>query len=309
MIADLLVLKPLPSIEAELAADFTLHRPEKLDSAALARLGPLVRGIVTPGGGQVDKALIDALPKLELIACFGVGTDQVDSVHAASRGILVTNTPDVLTDEVADLALGLLLATVRRIAAGDRHVRAGKWPSGGFPLVDSLIGKKVGIIGLGRIGSAIARRAEAFGLQIAYHNRNQRSDTAYRYYADLRSLARDSDILMIVTPGGPETRHLVDAAVLEALGPKGYLINIGRGSNVDEAALIAALAGGRLAGAGLDVFEKEPHVPEALRAMENVVLQPHMGSATPNTRKAMADLVIANVRAHFAGRPVLTPLA
>jgi len=268
------------------------------------------RGLATRGDVGADAALIDLLPNLEIIACFSVGYDGVDLARCRERGIVVTNTPDVLTHCVADLGMGLVLAVLRRIVEGDRYVRAGRWlREGVMDLGAAPRGKTLGIVGLGRIGLELAARAEAFGMNIAYYNRNQRADVDYAYHGDPASLAAACDVLALTCPGGAETHHLVDADVLAALGGAGVLVNIARGSVVDEAALVAALQSGTIAGAGLDVFEAEPQVPEALFAMDNVVLQPHQASATVQTRTAMGDLTIDNLLAHFAGKPPLTPVA
>jgi len=267
------------------------------------------RGLATPGNVGVDAALLDLLPNLEIVSCFSVGYDGVDLARCRERGITVTNTPDVLTDCVADLGMGLVLAVLRRIVEGDRYVRAGRWPrEGDLAFGTAPRGKTLGIVGLGRIGRALALRAEAFGMRIAYHNRNPRTDVDYAYHAEPRALAEAADVLALTCPGGEATRHLVDAEMLAALGPDGVLVNIARGSVVDEAALVAALETGGIAGAALDVFEAEPQVPEALFAMDNVVLQPHHASGTVDTRTAMGNLTIDNLLAHFAGRSVLTPV-
>lgn len=271
--------------------------------------GPGVRAVVTGGSEGIDAATIDALPDLGLIAVCAVGYDKVDVAHAKARGVAVTNTPDVLTDDTADMAIALMFAVFRRVPQYDRYVRAGEWAAKGAPpLARRLTGRRIGILGLGRIGSAIAKRCAPFASEIAYHSRRPVAGAPYRYAADARALAASADVLVIAVAGGAESAKLVDAAVLDALGPEGALINIARGSVVDEAALVAALAEGRLGAAGLDVFAHEPQVPEALRAMDNVVLAPHQGSATIETRRAMADLVIANVDAFFAGEPLKTPL-
>jgi lactate dehydrogenase-like 2-hydroxyacid dehydrogenase len=297
-----------PGTLRELEETFAAHRlwEAKDRQALLAQLRDRVTGIATPGGVGADAALMDALPKAKIISCFAVGVDAVDLAAAKARGIAVTNTPDVLTDCVADLGMGLTLAVMRRIVEGDRFVRAGKWLKGALPLGTKLGGKTMGIVGLGRIGRAIAHRAEAFGMNIVYHGPSAKSDVPYRYYPGLLEMARDSDVLMVASPGGAGTRHLVNREVIEALGPKGVLVNIARGSVIDEAALTAALADGRLGGAGLDVFEDEPRVPEALFQLDNVVLQPHHASGTHDTRAAMGRLVVDNLKAHFAGRPLLT---
>lgn len=267
------------------------------------------RALVSFGSVGASAAIMDALPKLEMIGLFSVGYDKVDVDHARTNGIRVSNTPDVLTDDVADLAVGLLYATVRNIAANDRLVRAGDWAWGVKPALSGRVtGSRIGILGLGRIGRAIAHRLEPVAGEIIYHNRREAADAPYRYVADPIDFARECDVLIVATSGGPEAAKLVDAAMLDALGPDGVIINISRGSVIDEDALVAALADKRIGGAGLDVFAHEPQVPEALFAMDHVVLQPHQGSATVHTRKAMADLVLANLDAHFAGEDLLTPV-
>jgi len=305
------VLPTLSPADAVLEKAYVVHKLWlATDRAAfLAALGAEVRAVVTTGGGGAKAEVIDSLPALEIISCFGVGVDAIDIPLCKARGIAVTNTPDVLTNDVADMAIGLLLATLRRLPQGDRFVRSGKWLAGNFPLSDALGGKVMGIVGMGRIGQAIGHRAEAFGVRVVYHGPRQKPDLPQRYYPDLRKMAQESDILMVACPGGAATRNLVDAGVLHALGPQGYLINIARGSVVDEPALVTALQAGKLAGAGLDVFADEPKTPELLWAMENVVLQPHAGSATHQTRAAMGDLVVRNLAAHFSGEPLLTRYA
>lgn len=252
-------------------------------------------------------ALIDRMPNLRAICSFGVGYDSIDVKHAQQKGIQVSNTPDILNDCVADIAFGLLLAAARRLGHGDRYVRNGLW--GGdtaFPLGVRVSGKKLGIVGLGRIGAAIARRAGGFDMKVRYHNRNPRPDSLLVYEPSLLELARWSDFLVIATVGGPSTRHMINKEVLEALGPKGIIVNIARGSVIDEAALVDALVAGRLGGAGLDVYEDEPRVPDALKALDNVVLVPHIASATAETRQAMAELVLKNVEAFATQGTVLT---
>ncbi len=285
-----------------------LHRPtpDALDPALRAR----VRAIATEANRGADRALIAALPKLELIAVFGVGTDAVDLVAARDHGIPVTNTPGILGDEVADLAIGLMLASARQILFADRYVRDGSWASKGpIPLGRGVGGKTMGVVGLGGIGRAIADRGAAFRMRVIYHGPRRKPDAPYEFVPDLVELARRSDYLMVACKGGPETQHLVSAAVIDALGAKGTLINVARGSVVDERALIAALAAGRLGHAALDVFESEPNpAPELLR-FPNVIVQPHQGSATVETRTAIGQLMIDNLDAHFAGRPLLTPVA
>jgi hydroxypyruvate reductase len=293
----------------QLDRDYSVHRlwEAKHRSTFLGEVKDRVRAIVT-GPGRVDAELMAALPKTEIIATQSVGTDHIDLAAARARGIHVTNTPDVLTDDVADLAMALVLAVSRRIVAGDRFVRDGKWLQANLPLATKVGGATMGIVGLGRIGQAIAKRAEAFGMKVVYYGPRAKADVAHRYYSDLVAMARDVDYLMVSCPGGPGTRHLVNAEVLNALGTKGVVVNISRGSVIEEAAMVERLRDGRLGGAGLDVFADEPRVPEALLALENVVLQPHVGSATHATRGAMGQLVIDNLKAHFAGKPLLTPV-
>lgn len=294
-------------VERQLAPHFTLVGEADVEGAVAAH-GPAIRAIATRGRLKVDEALMARLPALEIIANFGVGYDSVDAQAAARRGVVVTHTPDVLNEEVADLTLGLLLATVRDLPRADRFVREGKWLKGAFPLSATLRARTVGIVGMGRIGKAIARRIEAFGLPIAYHTRTPQPDLPYRHYADLVALARDVDILILILPGGPATDRLVDAEVLAALGPDGILINVARGTVVDEAALVEALKSGTILAAGLDVFRDEPRVPEALLALDNVVLLPHVGSATRHTRAAMGQLVVDNLLSWFDGKGALTPV-
>ena len=307
---DIVVMGPIyaPTL-SQLDAICTVHRlweaPDK--NAFLADLCGRVDTAVTSGGRGMTAEEMRALPALKLIACFGVGVDAIDVDSATAFGIKVTNTPDVLTEDVADLALALLLATVRRVAAGDRFVRDGLWLKGAMPLTQSLQNKTLGIIGMGRIGHAIAKRAQAFGMQIAYQG-PRRKPEPYAYFADPVELARHCDVLLAACPGGEATRGLVSVAVIEALGPEGVFVNIARGSVVDEAALVDALVQGRLGGAGLDVFADEPRVPDALVELDQVVLQPHVGSATFATRQAMGQLVIDNVAAWFAKKPLVTPV-
>lgn len=288
---------------------FELVACERADPALLSpEERARVRGMAVMT--KIDAAFIDAFPNLEIIANFGVGYDGVDAAHAGLRNVMVTNTPDVLTEEVADTTVGLLINTARELATAESYLRAGRWVSeGAYPLSRlTLRGRKAGIFGLGRIGKAIARRLEAFGLSIAYHNRRPASDVAYAYYPSLHALAEAVDTLIIAAPGGAETEKAVDAGILKALGPDGILVNIGRGSTVDEEALAAALADGTIAAAGLDVFAKEPHVPDALLALPNATLLPHVGSASIATRRAMANLVVDNLAAWFAEGRALTPV-
>lgn len=306
---EILQTTPLPpAVEEILQRDYQVHRlwqaPDR--GALLGEVAGRVRGLVTSGSVGADRSLIEALPKLEIISSFGVGYDPIDIDCAKERGVIVTNTPDVLTDDVADIAMVLLLSVMRRIPQGDQFVRQGLWARGKFPLTDKMGGKVMGIVGLGRIGQAIARRAEPFGIEIRYFGPRRKDSVPYRYYDNLVAMAKDVDILMIACPGGKATENLVNAAVIEALGPKGYVVNIARGSVVDEPVLVKALVEGRLAGAGLDVFADEPNVPEALLKLDSVALAPHVGSATHATRNAMGELVLKNLAAHFDGQPVLT---
>lgn len=258
----------------------------------------------------VDARLIDALPNLEIIANFGVGYDAVDAKHAASKGIMVTNTPDVLTDEVADLAVGLLINTVRELSKAEAWLRAGRWAGEGpYPLTKgTLRGRSIGIFGLGRIGMAVARRLEAFGLPISYHNRNKVEACPYTYHPTLLSLAEAVDTLICVAPGGAATEKVIGREVFEALGPNGIFVNVGRGSTVDEEALAQALADGTILSAGLDVFAREPHVPESLLRVDNACLLPHVGSASVHTRQAMGDLMVDNLISWFNDGKALTPV-
>jgi lactate dehydrogenase-like 2-hydroxyacid dehydrogenase len=310
---DLISVAPLmPVAMARLEERFTIR---KLPAAAaeqpafLAGLAEHARFLQTTGFHGASAAMIDALPKLEIIACMGVGVDAVDLPRARQRNIAVTNTPDVLNDDVADLAISLVLMAGRRLALSDRWVRDGRWLKGGQPLATKVSGKTVGIIGLGRIGKAIARRALAFDMTVVYHGRHRQPDVPYRHYPDLVAMAADVDFLIAIVPGGPETRHLVDAKVIAALGPAGILINVSRGSVVDEPALVAALQNGALGGAALDVFAEEPRVPAELLAMDQVVLTPHVGSATTETRIAMCNLVVDNLIAQLDGKTLPTRYA
>jgi lactate dehydrogenase-like 2-hydroxyacid dehydrogenase len=308
---DLLMIGPMyKPTQSVFESTYTIHKlweaPDR--DAFLASVADRITAVASTGTRGVDDATMGKLPKLKVIGHFGVGVDSVDVEAARRRGITVTNTPDVLTEDVADIALALLLGAVRRVPQGDRYVREGKWLKGPMALTQSVQGKKVGIVGLGRIGKAIAKRCEAFNLPVSYHGRSRQAAIAYPYHADLVSLAREVDILVVAAPGGEETRGLVGRAALEALGPEGAIVNIARGSVIDEAAMIEALKSGKLGAAGLDVFDKEPQVPAELLALENVVVQPHVGSATHPTRTAMGQLVIDNIAAHFAGKPLITPV-
>ncbi len=296
----------MPELEARLEASCTVHRLVQAADrdAFLAEIAPRVRGIITGGVTGASRALMASMPRLEIVAVNGIGTDAVDLDYAKSRDIRVTTTPDVLTDDVADLAMALLLATSRQLCAGDRYVRQGLWGKAGLPLAWKVSGKRLGILGLGRIGRAIARRAEGFAMEIAYTDVVQIPGIAYRHEPSLLDLARWADMLVVAASGGAGSKGIVNTAVLDALGPRGLLVNVARGSIVDEPALVAALQDGRLGAAGLDAFVDEPHVPEALWTMDNVVLQPHRASATIETRIAMGELVLANIEAQFAGRPL-----
>jgi lactate dehydrogenase-like 2-hydroxyacid dehydrogenase len=309
--AEILMLAPMPPLViGALEEGFTLHKAWTAPDpdGFLREVGPRVRGIAAGGHVPIDGALFDQLPRLEIVSSFGVGYDHVDAKEAGRRGIVVTNTPDVLTDEVADLAIGLLIATLRHLPQVDRYLRAGKWLDKPYPLTPTLRGRKVGILGLGRIGRAVARRLEGFDVPIAYHGRS-RQDVPYAYHPTLVGLAQEVDVLISVAPGGADTRNMVNAEVLRALGPDGVFINVGRGSVVDEPALVRALADGTILSAGLDVFADEPNVPAELTAMEHVVLLPHVGSASVETRRAMGQLVVDNLRSWFAGKGALSPVA
>jgi hydroxypyruvate reductase len=293
-----------------LGTEFTIHPlwEAKEPLTFLASIADRVRGFANFTGYPVSAKLMEALPKLEIIATMSVGTDHIDLATAKARGIAVTNAPDVLTDCVADLGMGLTINLARNLVVADRFVRAGDWTKGLFPLATKLGGATMGIVGLGRIGKAVAKRAEAFGMRIVYYGRRRVPDATYSFYDDLVAMARDSNFLMLTCPGGEATRNLVDAKVIEALGRDGLLVNIARGSVVDQPALIAALQSGTLGGAALDVYADEPRVPEALMKLDNVVLAPHIASATHATRRAMGNLMIDNLLAHFAGKKLLTPV-
>jgi hydroxypyruvate reductase len=300
-----------PGTTARLDRAYLLHRLWQASDRKdfVAEVAPRVRAAVTNGIVGMKGELIEALPELEIIGVFGVGVDAVDLAVAKTRGVRVTNTPEVLTEGVAELAIALLLAVARRIPFNDRFVRAGRWPKEGDPaLSSSLAGRRLGIVGLGRIGRRVGELAEAFGMVVCYTGPRRKDDVAWRYYDDLVAMAREVDCLMITCKGGSETAGLIGREVIDAVGPEGWLINISRGSVVDEPALVDALVNGRLGAAGLDVFAREPQVPEALLGLDNVVFQPHQGSASEETRAAMGRLVLDNLEAHFAGRPLLTPV-
>ena len=293
----------LASCEQALARRYTVHKLHEVadKDAWLAEHGARIRG---HAGAGVQADLMDRLPNLEIIAGFGVGYDSIDTAAARARNIRVTNTPDVLNDAVAELAIGLMIALARRIPQADRFVREGRWTAGNYGLFSELTGKTVGILGLGRIGKEIAQRAQAMKMRVVYFGRRRQPNVPYVYYDDLEHMARDSDWLVLVAPGGKDTEGIVSRRVLEALGPEGRLVNVARGTLVDEPALVELLAGGGLGGAALDVFVDEPRVPEALLGLDNVVLSPHQGSATRQTRDAMGALLVANLDAHFAGEPL-----
>jgi lactate dehydrogenase-like 2-hydroxyacid dehydrogenase len=303
------VTKLSPLLEPQIRDVFHLHdRLHETDPAAFANLAPSIRAIAASGESKVPAALIAQLPALEIISVFGVGYDGVDVAAAKARNVMVTHTPNVLNDDVADLAIGLMLSAARQLPAADRYVKDGQWPKGPMPLARKVSGARMGIVGMGRIGQAIAQRALAFNMSVAYTARSAKANIPHAYYPSATALAAESDYLVVITPGGEGTRKLINAAVLKALGTKGILVNVARGSVVDEAALIEALQNGVIGGAGLDVFEAEPNVPEALRAMPHVVLAPHIGSATSQTRQAMADLAFNNLKSHFDGHAVHTPV-
>jgi lactate dehydrogenase-like 2-hydroxyacid dehydrogenase len=309
---DILMTAPMmPIVIDALDKAFTLHRLwEQTDKEAfLAEFGPRIRGVATSTlFGRVDATLLDRLPNAEIVSSFGVGYDNVDAAEAARRNIIVTNTPGVLDDEVADLTLGLLLATLRKIPQADRYLRDGKWLKASFPLSATLRERKVGIVGLGRIGKAIAKRLSGFDVSIAYHGRTQQDDVAYPYYPTVTGLAEACDVLIVITPGGASTKHLINAEVLKALGSNGVLINVARGTVVDEQALIEALKSGTILSAGLDVYEDEPRVPQELIDLEHVVLLPHIASASVHTRNAMGKLVADNLISWFDDKGPLTPV-
>jgi lactate dehydrogenase-like 2-hydroxyacid dehydrogenase len=311
---DLLIYGPMrPILENGFPDQFVVHAAET--RADLERLTPdtvaKLRGMaVTYHTVHANKDVLGQFPKLEVIASFGVGYDHVDAAHARDNNIIVTNTPDVLTEEVADVAMGLLISTLREFVKADRYVRSGLWQTQNYPLsVGSLRDRKIGIVGMGRIGQAIGRRLEASRVPVSYHSRNPAAGVSYKHYGNLIEMAKAVDTLIVIVPGGASTNKMINEEVMKALGPRGVIINVARGSVVDEQALVAALKSGTILAAGLDVFDKEPNVPDELKAMQNVVLLPHIGSASVVTRNAMDQLVVDNLKAWFAGKPPLTPVA
>jgi lactate dehydrogenase-like 2-hydroxyacid dehydrogenase len=308
----LLVGSRKPVIVGGLESKVTLHYllEVKDQDVFVKSIGDKIRAIaVAYTANKVDANFMQKFPKLEQISSFGVGYDHIDAKWAGAHGIIVTNTPEVLNEEVADTALGLLLCTVREFPQSDRYVRAGKWPNAQYPLTKATLrNRTVGMVGMGRIGKAIARRLEAFGVPVVYHSRNSQAGVSYKYYPKLVDMARDVDTLMVIVPGGPATANMINAEVLKALGRDGILINMARGSVVDEPALIDALENRTIYSAGLDVFAKEPQVPKELIEMDRIVLFPHLGSSTEVTRAAMDQLVVDNILAWVAGNAPLTPV-
>lgn len=308
---DILVTRPIyPPAMADLEHAFVVHKPWLVPDAArmLREAAPRIRALVTQGSIGFTREQVAALPALEIIALFG-SNKTLDLAPARERGIAVTNTPDSISDAVADLALGLMIASMRRIGECDRFVRAGRWPTTASPAGREVRGKVCGIVGLGAIGRGVAQRAAACGMTVRYQGPRRKADAAWAYHEDVLSLARESDCLVVTCPSTPATRNLIDARVLDALGAEGFLVNVARGAIVDEAALIAALAERRIAGAGLDVFREEPHVPPALLALDNVVLTPHIGSTTVEVREGRRRMLLANLRAHFAGQALPSPVS
>jgi lactate dehydrogenase-like 2-hydroxyacid dehydrogenase len=309
---EVLLIGPLkPVVVNGLEAGCTLHKlAAAKDHDAFIANHADVRAIACSATTErIPGSLMERFPKLQIVSSFGVGYDHMDVKWAAAHGVVLTNTPNVLTEEVADTALGLLLCTVRELPQAERYLRAGKWRSGDYPLSEaSLRNRTVGMVGMGAIGQAIARRLDAMGVPVVYHTRQQRPGLSYRHYPQLLDMARDVDILFAIVPGGAATANMINAEVLDALGPNGILINMARGSVVDEPALIKALQEKRILSAGLDVYAKEPNVPQELIAMDNVVLFPHLGSASVFTRAKMDQLIVDNILAWAAGKPPLTPV-
>lgn len=310
----ILMVPRLPApLVARLSERYTVLGPlERSAPDALPAGAGAVQALLTVGSQKTDAALIDALPALRLIACYGTGVEGVDGAHAKARGVALTNAADANAASVAEFAIGLLLASARQIGQGDRLVRAGRWRGNAvqrMPVAPGLTGRRLGIYGLGAIGTRIASLATAFGMEIGYHNRSRRADVDYAYHDSLLGLAGWCDMLMVAARAGAGNRHAVDAAVLAALGPQGYLVNISRGSAIDETALCEALEQGVVAGAALDVYEHEPHVPDRLKAIETVVLTPHIGANADQAQQAQQDLMVGNIDALFAGAPLLSPVA
>ncbi|HVZ44904.1 MAG TPA: 2-hydroxyacid dehydrogenase [Ramlibacter sp.] len=304
----LAMTQPSPLLLPQLEGGYLVHEFQGMAPERFAQVAPRIRGVFGGGESVLPGDLIARLPALEVVTIMGVGYDGVDVAAAKARGVPVTHTPDVLNDDVADLALALMLGISRQLVQADCHVRSGAWSREPLALGRKMSGARLGIVGIGRIGRGIARRAAAFDMKIAYTARNARAELPFTYFPNAVELAAASDYLVVITPGGAATRKLIGADVLRALGPDGILVNVARGSVVDEAALIEALRSKTIAGAALDVFENEPNIDERLRELPNVLLTPHIGSATFGTRQAMADLVVANLRAHFAGQPLVTPV-
>lgn len=302
----------LPSVMQKLESEYKVHRYWEADdqAALLESVKSDCTGVVTDGGRGVEAAVLQQLPKVKMVGVFGVGVDAVDLDYCKEHGIAVSNTPDVLSDDVADMAMALALAVSRQLVTGDAYSRAGRWPTeGAMPLTRRVMGKRAGIYGMGSIGNALAKRLEGFGMQISYCNRSERAGSGYQFVASLEELAKNVDYLFVTASATPESVGAVNAKVLDALGSDGYLINVSRGTLVDEPVLVEYLQNNKIAGAGLDVFAKEPTIPEALYSLDNVVLQPHNASGTWETREAMGKLVLDNMAAHFANKPLLTPVA
>lgn len=306
----LIVQKRTQLLLDALTRDYTVYdygrAPDK--DTFVAEVASDVRAMLTNGRGGAGASLIAALPRLEIICCFGVGYEMVDLESCRTRGITLTNAPGTNDVGVAEMALLLMLAATRKLVAADSFVKAGRWPDGGFPRTHTIGGKKLGIVGLGRIGTKIALRADAFGMDIAWHGPNRKPDAPWPYMTDLMQLAEWADYLVLSCPGGDATRHMISTPELRALGPDGILVSVARGSVVDPDAVIAALEEGIIAGAGLDVFEGEPDLPEAIRALDNVILTPHIGAITHEALEGGRDLLLTNLAAHFSGKPVLTPV-
>jgi hydroxypyruvate reductase len=308
---DVLLVMPLPPYaRAQVDSLYSVHdRTHLTDPAAFAAIAPKIRAIIGSGEAKVPRTLMTQMQNLKMVSVIGVGYDGVDTAAANDLGIKVTHTPDVLNDDVADLALGLMLCAARKLPQADQYVRSGQWVTkGAMPLTRKLSGSKVGIVGMGRIGKTIAKRCAAFDMPISYTARTVKPELPFTFYANAKELAANVDFLVIITPGGAATKGMINAEVLTALGKDGYLINVARGTVVDQPALIHALQNNIIAGAGLDVFDGEPTVPEAFYTLDNVTLLPHVGSATNATRKAMADLALLNLANFYAGKPLVTPV-